>query len=242
MADHLKAKPSRRPDPRGFTLPELFLSISVTALIGLAVASVSVGLSNAYHSTDEMEDAVQTGRAAMNHMEELFRGSKLVLAQSHNQVAVWTGDADASGSVNLDEIVLVAGDSADGVVTARSVDLSEAEAGVREALNEVLALEEVDTVGKVRGRMDGGGVANYKQELVLADEVSGFNVETDQGAPYTGCLSLRMTVGQGGEQITLNTSVALRADAREYVGEVGGRPHLDMPDQGGGQGGGGGGP
>lgn len=91
----------------GFTLPEMILGVAITSLVGLAVATVSAALSNAYDAGSAQQQSLQAARTAMLRTEKAVRQSALVLAAWDNNVLLWEGDRTGDGFVNISEVTLL---------------------------------------------------------------------------------------------------------------------------------------
>ena len=216
-------------DVKGFTLTELMLAICIMSVIGLAVATVASGLSNAYGITDTLEDSIQSARSALMNLESTIRKSKLVLAKSSSGVALWTGDANEDGEVNLDEIVLVQRIDADRTLRMSQVVFSASlSREIVEATNEKKQLYQVNTIGEVSNVLGSGSVAGMQVSRVLAGDVESFEVATDATPPWSRLVNLRLTTGSDDQQITLTSSTHLRADAVDSVVSYNRRPVLKL--------------
>lgn len=204
---------------KAFTLPELVIAISITSVIALAVATVASALSNAYHMTDEKEESIQSGRMAMTNMETAIRKGKLVLAASGAEMALWTGDANGDLSINVDELVLIRSIAGDRTIVSESVTFPDSMPDtVVMALNQTITLASLTDLGNVRQSLTSATLANYFATRVLATDVESFAVATDVLPPLSRLVWIKMTVGEDPEeQISLNNSVHLRADAVDDV-------------------------
>jgi type II secretory pathway pseudopilin PulG len=214
---------------KAFTLTELMLAICIMSVIGLAVATVASGLSNAYGMTDTLEDSIQSGRSAMMNMEAAIRKSKLVLARSASGIALWMGDANDDGKVNIDEIVLVQQVEADRSLETRQVVFPKTLPwDIVQAINEKKTISQLSTIGRVSNVLDSGAVSTMQVSRVLAGDVESFNVATDATPPWSTLVNLRLTTGSDGQRITLTNSTHLRADAVDSVVTYNGLPVLKL--------------
>lgn len=204
--------------------------MSITSVIGLAVATVASALSNAYHMTDELQESVQSGRLAMTNMETAIRKGKLVLTASGDAMTLWTGDANGDGSINVDELVLIRSIAGDRTVVSESVTFPDSvPEAVVTALNQSKTLANLTDLGEVRQSLTSPTLANYFATRVLATDVESFTVGTDVAAPLSRLVLIKMTVGEDPEeQISLNNSVHLRADAVDDVASYDGVWVLNM--------------
>jgi len=108
-----QAPPARRAcRRRGLSLLELLLGISVTVIIGAAVASMLLVASSAaaYQRTNR-DFSVWQGMVSAR-LGTLLRSSGMVLASRSNYLALWTSDADRNGEPSASEIAIVLRNSA----------------------------------------------------------------------------------------------------------------------------------
>jgi len=94
-------------DKKAFTLAELLMALSLTAVIALAAATLAGALSSAREQTDAMAGAIQSGRAAMMNLDASLRKARLVTAAEANSLVIWTGDANEDERINVNELVLL---------------------------------------------------------------------------------------------------------------------------------------
>ena len=215
--------------PTGLTLAELMVGLSLMSLVGLTAATLASGLANAYRQTDGMDQSVQAARLAMMNVEALVRKSKLVLARNTTHLALWTADTNGDGQINLDEVALIRFDDREGVVYSEQVAFpSSTPASVAAALNETMDLADLSNANKVRKGLNHVSLANYLSRVTLAEDVSHFQVKTDEKPPYTKLVALQISVGPEAQQVALYNAVALRADAVDSVFKVDGATVLDL--------------
>ncbi len=113
LVAHRQAPPTRRAcRRRGLSLLELLLGVSVTVIIGAAVASVMLVASAASaHQQTDRDFCVWQG-VVTARIGTLLRSSGMVLASRSDYLALWTSDADRDGEPSASEIVIVMRDSA----------------------------------------------------------------------------------------------------------------------------------
>ena len=92
---------------RGLTLLELLLGISVTVIIGTAVASMLLVASAASaHQQTSRDFSVWQG-VVTARIGKLLRSSGMVLASRSDYLALWTSDADRNGEPSASEMAIV---------------------------------------------------------------------------------------------------------------------------------------
>ncbi len=203
-----------------FTVPELMLSISLMTVIGVAVATLESALSNAYGQTDALESAIQSRRSAMMNIETELRKAKLVVSHSDSALAIWTGDDNGDGLINANEIMLFQGaGAAEGKISRRRVRFPESMSeDTVLALNINKNLQSLSTTDGVRIALTSPTLTTYNLNGVLATAVQELTFTTDVAPPLTELVLIKMVVGSAPDsQITLTSSVRLRASAVEYL-------------------------
>ena len=83
-----------RRNPSGFTLVELVMAISITTIIGLAVAGASMALSTAHAHSESRYGSIETARSAMRRIQSSLRAAALVTYVHSNghKLGYWAGD------------------------------------------------------------------------------------------------------------------------------------------------------
>jgi hypothetical protein len=208
----------RRPHKKAFTVAELLIAMSITAVVGLAVASVASALSHAHGQAESLWNAIQSARTGMGRIETLLRKAKLVTGTGPDRLLCWMGDANDNREIDLDEIALI-----HRVADARTVQLSRVvfpetmPDELVDALNLRRRLYEWGYPDEAQQLMEEGLYDPYRSTVVLATDVEDFQVSVDAAAPFTRLVIVRMTVGPLTEQITLTSAVVLRADAVDNI-------------------------
>ena len=203
---------------RGFTLVELVMSISIAAIVGLAVAGAAAALSAAHSQGDEFYRSLKSGRFAVNRIQNDLRRARLVLASDAANLVYWAGDANSDRQVNVAEIGLLSysADSdqlcLEGVVFADSMAQE-----TRAALNTNVSLSEVATVEDATTLIR-ETYAAYQVEHLLANEVVSFSLKMDTDAPLTKLVGIVIEIGAHGSPRKFRSATRLRADATGSVG------------------------
>ncbi len=213
-----------------FTLAELLMAVTITAMIGMAVVAVSSALSSAKASTDSMVEAVSSGRYAMRSIAADVRKAALVTAADDDGMVIWTGDNNGDEKINVAELVLIQSDTDNQTVQRLQVAFPPS---VSSSLNTSQTLVYVTDVGRVRNLLVNPAYSDYVTQRTLAVGVSNFEVVTDESPPTPQLVLMRLAVGQDAQQITLTNTARLRADATGYVSFVEGIPVLDLSGGGG---------
>ncbi|MCX5659911.1 MAG: prepilin-type N-terminal cleavage/methylation domain-containing protein [Planctomycetota bacterium] len=98
----------------GLTLVELLLAMTVTAIMGMAIAQMLIATSSATNSRNDMRALITRQKALTVRLDEAIRGSTMVLASGSNYLVLWMGDTRADDVPNLSEIRRIEYDSSLG--------------------------------------------------------------------------------------------------------------------------------
>ena len=213
-----------------FTLTELLVAVSITAVIGLSVAGLAVSLSHAQTRSDVMNDCIQSARTAMLGMEATIRRARLLTGAEEERAVAWLGDANEDAAINLNELVLICHRSGPGTVEQWQVIFPDGmPPGRLAALNVARSLSEAGDVDGIRTLMSQPLYRHYLSQRVLATNVVDFRLATDAAAPFARLAALRLAVGPADQRLKLTNAVRLRADAVDCVEMIGDVPvlHLD---------------
>lgn len=213
---------------RAFTLPELVLAISITAVIGLAAAGVAAALSSAHAQTSEMSQSIQSARTAMMRLQTLARKARLAPNCSGSQAVLWTGDGNCDGHINLAELVYVEYTPDDQMVRQWTVEFpADMALATRRALDVSVLLQQVVGAAYVRSLMSQAVYGSYLKKDILAVDVEDFSVQGEGPAPLTDVVRMSLSVGPANQRIALNNMVTLRSDVIDNVDMIDGAPVLD---------------
>lgn len=201
----------------GFTIAELVLAMAIASVVGLSVAVVSTALSTAHEHSMENDVHVQTARSVIRRIESEIRKSKLVVKQGATELALWSSDADESGSINISELKVIGYDaSADRVELTRVVFPDDMDATTREALDIEISLSEINDASSVTDEIL-NQLPSYVQQTTLADNVLDVSVSTDEPPPKTRVVKFKVQIGTPESNVTLYGGAALRADRTDWL-------------------------
>lgn len=205
-----------KPRSGGFTLLEMTIAITITAITGLSVAGATIALSRAHADTEGFYQSLQTARSAMMRIQRTVQGSKLITACTGTVLVLWVDDTNGNGVINANEIVIIAFDS-----TAREVRVSRKvfPEAVADALNVEVPLDPLTDVGTAIPLVLPSA---YAQTVVLATDASDFFSAASPPPPMSARVDLRLSVGTGQNLITLRTSATTRGGRTANVDVVNG--------------------
>ncbi len=191
---------------KGMTLAELTVGMVMLSVIALAVAGLTASLSDAYAGGERFYTSLQASRVSMLRIETEARKAHRFLsddAGSEAAIALWNEDANHDGKVNLSEITLYWYQGATGKLVRQRLIFPPAYQALDYAL-ESSSLSDANLVVLLMWWFK-----PYLQEAELCANVSSCRFVTDERPPNTKLLSIRMTVGQTGKEVQLQTAVSL---------------------------------
>jgi len=199
---------------RGFTLAELLVSMSITAVIGASVAGMSVALSSAYANSQGVYENIQTGRSIMMRIQRELNRARLVAFADQGMLVFWSRDANNDGRINISELVVISHDDTTGALTSRQVVFPDTmNPAEREALDNPIDLVEgmsADIAGTIDRNANGA-------ERILGDCVTAFEVSALPACPMARLVRLKITIEQDGKALTVRSAASLRADKTAEV-------------------------
>ena len=207
---------------RAFTLVELVLAMSITSLIGLAVAGAAMALSASYASSQEQYQNIQVARSVVRRLRSNIRTARLVTACNGSDIVVWTEDKNGDGKINITEIVLWQFLPHPGRIREKRIVFPDDWSPDQiETYDVVVPLSVASSVLNVQEYLKKLG--SYSQVTVLANDISNLRLIASPAAPLTTYVGLDLTVGQGEYSIALRSAATLRKDEVDRVGIAGGQ-------------------
>jgi hypothetical protein len=193
---------------------ELLMAIGITSVLGLTVAGVGMGISNAYNTNESHYECMQLGRTTLATLQGQVEGAKLVGYASGSQLILWASDANNDCNINLNEIQIVK--LGGGTATCYQVDLSSLSPSQQAAMNVTVPLATLlapntawTTVGKnvyCKSTTIATGLVNLA-----------FAANLPAASPKARMVSIDVTVGDGSTNWTLHSGAISRADVTQYI-------------------------
>jgi len=203
---------------RGFTLAELLISISITAIIGASVAGMSLALSTAYANSQGVYDNIQTGRSTMMRIQRALNRARLVTFADQGTLIYWSRDADGDERINISELVAISYDQDAGTLTSCQVVFPDTmNPAARDALDKPVSLSEAMSADIV-GTIDRN--ANCT-ERILSESVRAFEVSAAPACPMARLVRLKITIEHDGKALTVRSAASLRSDKTGDVQMIG---------------------
>ena len=214
---------------KGFTLAEVVIATSVTVVIGVAVAGVSVALGNLHEESEEYYEFLQTGRVAVNRLQATLRAAGLVTASSPTAMVIWARDHRDPGHINISELIGVYHDpTTNRMMDHRIVFPPEMSEDMQTALDIRVTLAQATDVDLAEGVFK---LPQYDEHRVLANHVKELRLSSDAMPPMARLVKFRLKVGKGAGTVRITGGAALRADKTAYVGLVDSQYVLDIPPE-----------
>ena len=219
-----------KPRARGFTLVELLMAISITAMVGLVVTGASVALSSAYSRGEDSYECLQTARAAMRHLRREFEKTPLVFDTFSGGavLAYWGGDSNGNRQIDVTEVRLTTFDQATGEIAIHQVvypdDWSQF---LKDAYDPEFALSQAMSSNTLASWVMN---SSYRQSRVIATAVESCTFSLPGDGPVSKLVRVGLTARKGACETTLQDAGALRAPVVQYVSKVGGVYVLTIPE------------
>lgn len=99
---------------RGFTMVELMLSLTITAIIGAAVAAMLASVSYATTDRADLRRVNTKQNVVAARLNACLRSCKMVLAIDADSLVLWMGDSRLNNSPDLSELRRLEWDTATG--------------------------------------------------------------------------------------------------------------------------------
>lgn len=214
--------------PRGFTLAELVIGLTILTIIGLAVATAATVLYGAAEHAEGYNDTVQTARAATRTLRPMIEDAHLITGVGPNWFILWR-DNNGDHEINLSEAVPVFRDPFNKTVKKYVIAYpSEWSEQMREACDYDLDLRDVVNVAEVITRLTNDA---HHQVVTLAENVESFDVYARQpNSPRNTFLEITIQTRVGDRPVTLTTGATMQDDdALEHVNWNENNWRLDRP-------------
>lgn len=212
---HIPIRPVSGRAAKGLTFAELLIAISITAVVGVAVAGVTIAVSNAGVSADDQFECEQGVRVARARSARYVQQAALVTAVEDERLLLWMGDADGSRSINLDELVLLkfepnSRDPDQSRLVRYWVEFPDDMHWLfRRLLNREYSLHRA---GNARSMEFWMRLTSYGRESTIATHVSSARFSAEPEPPLSRIAQVKLTVSVGEHSATRSGTATLRAD------------------------------
>lgn len=195
----------------GFTLVELLIAMTITAIIVGAVATFAYALSSANSNLDDTSEKQAQLRYTTLRISELIKHSKLICKTSSSELAIWKSDDNDDGQINPAELVYLTTNA-----DRNEIVLLEISASGFWAVQDI-PISEIQT-GTAKNAQLVNGVANYIQ---LVPDCSGVRFTYDAAAPQTRTVTVYFNLTENGTTNGYQVGANLRGWAGNLLNEYG---------------------
>lgn len=110
-----------RPTPRGFTLLETLLAISITAMVGAGIATMMTVLGSDASMQYDLRSVLVRSSTAQSRLSAYIAPARCVLEAEEDRLVLWFDDARDSDSVHASELRWIRLDSEDDRISVEFV-------------------------------------------------------------------------------------------------------------------------
>jgi type II secretory pathway pseudopilin PulG len=199
----------------GFTLIELTLAVTITAVTGLSIAGVMMTLSRAHEQSQIFHQSVQAGRCVMRNVGQTIRQAKLVTACDEHSITLWTNDNDGNGEINPSELAVIYYDPESRELRQVAMEMDSLSPALKAAVDQPVPLYSLTNAEYSRNYVNASA---YAVTRPLAANVTSMRFFLNRYAPLTRTVGLEADITRGGQTLGFRTAVTTRAGFEQYVG------------------------
>lgn len=191
-----------------FSLAEVIIGLTVTAVIGAAVAGMLYTTGRATENRRDLRQALIAAHALQQRLSACVNAARAFLAADAEQTVLWRSDPDANRAVNLGELGLIEYDDAAGEVRTYEVVWPQGWSQAQiDAANVVYPADADFLAAAIQAKAGGLLVPS-----VLSRKVTAGAIALDNATPQAARLAtLRLTLTEGDLDYPLVMAAALRA-------------------------------
>ncbi|GAB4186090.1 MAG: hypothetical protein Kow00105_00550 [Phycisphaeraceae bacterium] len=183
----------------GLTLVELLMALTVTALIGAAIASMLSAVTYGTSNTHDLRSLVAKNKTLSARITAAVRQSRQVLDAGNDYLVLWTEDLNGSDAPDLLELQRIERDSVNNTLTSYTPDPNATDVAYD------LENDDFDTI--TTNLISSGDLVGER----WGNDVAGFAVTPDQPDPLDATLiSYQLTLTAGGMSDVSVNAVSLR--------------------------------
>ncbi len=201
---------------KAWTVIEMVLAMSITAVIALTIASVTLGLSASNATTRNSQQANRIATCAARRIQAALRKAKLITCAEDDYLAYWVEDTNGDGKINLAEVAAIKYNSDNEKIKHIRPTLDHiTDETTKKALNVKINLDSIKNSSSTEQVLTNSPKLN---ETLLADNVTDFSFSATPDVPMTKLVTMYMEIQVGNYSMRLTSSSAIRADK---IGQVG---------------------
>lgn len=195
-------------DRRAFTAVELIVAISITAMIALSAAGVSMVLSRAYADSRQSYSSLQTARSVIMRIRREISQAKLITSVTPGTVVYWQADLNGDGQINISELAVIEFDSEQQLLLAHKVVFPDSmDADTQAAFDVKVPLQ--NAVNSTVENLIRNNIRSVSR--ILGTGITSFTATATPDCPRAQLLSVRIATGHGISAVIMQTAVAVRA-------------------------------
>lgn len=185
-----------------FTLVELLLAASVSALAATAGATLVFAMANASQETRDIRDTVSAGHYALNRLGETIRESRGIGQVQPATITLWAQDANGDDHMTLNEVAVIRYDVGSKQILYQYTDA----AGVSST---TVTFANFTNYTALAAQISASGF----QSVVWAEGVETFSLAGYPTLTNTRMVDVRFTIGTGANQVAFQVAAGPKASA-----------------------------
>jgi hypothetical protein len=187
---------------KAFTMVELLLAASVSALAATAGATLVFAIVNASQETRDIRDTVSTGHYALNRIGEAVREARAIGQVLPATVTLWVQDTNDDDQIALNEVAVIRYDS-----TAKQILYQYTNAA--SASSTAVTYANFTSYSALGPQISTAGL----ESVVWADGVETFSLAGYPSLTNTRMADVRFTIGTGADQAAFHVAASPKASA-----------------------------
>lgn len=185
---------------RAFTVVELLLAATITAVVATGATALISAVSYASQQTRDIRSTQTAGHYALTRLAETIRSARAIGAVGATQVVLWTTkDANGDDAVNLDEVAVIRYDTLTKQISYESLPAS--------SNATVLSLADLTSAQFVTNQLN----VPQKKTAVWAGGVESLAFVGYPSDIATRIIDVNFTIGAGSNAMAFRTAVSPRA-------------------------------
>lgn len=194
-----------------FTLVELLMAGTVTAMTAAAAAALLFAIANASQETRDRRLTVSAGHYLVGRIGESIREARAVGQVTATTITLWTTDTNANDQMDLAEVATIRYDSAAKQVIYDSVVSPTAP-------TTLVTYSTFTNFGALSGQM----VAPYKQSVIWGNDIQSFALIGYPNLTDSRVVDVSFTICAGADQMAFRVSASPKASG-DYLYLAGAR-------------------
>jgi len=199
---------ARRTHPRGLSLLELMLALSVTALIAGAIAGMLGAVASGVDTRRDNRAVMVRANAAAGRLNAYVGPSRCILGSSNSGLVLWLDDSRQSDTVHATEIRWLNYDATDGEIDVHYVVFPE---GWTQTAKDLADLE-YSSGADWAAALTYYETNDWTASMPLTDGLTGFSVALDEATALASrhvTFYLTFDAEQGGMDVPVSGTIRL---------------------------------